>query len=630
MENLCGIVAVKACVAVLLALVAALAGRRVKCPVLVHVLWIVVLLELLVPPLLEVGVLPRPVLPGAAGAESAATAVTRPPAGLEVPYATAAIEADRVRPSLAGAWPAALGALWMAGALGVLLLAGVRMWRFSRLLEHATEPTPELGAAASRLAARLRLSRCPRIRLVPANISPMLRPRAGSLELLFPSALLARLRRGERDALLAHELAHVRRGDHWVRLLELIAGALFWWHPVVWWARTRLRLAEEQCCDELVLATLPSRAHDYARGLVKTLEFLAADRPGLPALASGVGGARILEERLTMIMKRRLPRNLSRPQRLVLALVAGAVLVVFPTWADRSAELREQEQVVAEHETEIRESLLALEREAQDLEGALREVRARQRELQAGLERQREELDLGRLEARAAENEAAGYLERAEQLRVEHERLRGQAEIEAERERIALDVERAIAAEEAALRRKMLRCSRRSRARFVATSSGRSSSSARPARPGSAPKSWRGKRSCDRPSWNSTCPTSPGSACTSRSRGWRPPAGTTKPVTSNATWPCCNVTSSRPRSIVSGRTGWESSTPSSSGWRSSWSGCGTPAWTRRCSGCSSRSKSWAAVWTARTRSADQTSSNLRVSGFLRTLSASKTRPFIAT
>jgi beta-lactamase regulating signal transducer with metallopeptidase domain len=456
MENLCGIVAVKACVAVLLALVAALAGRRVKCPVLVHVLWIVVLLELLVPPLLEVGVLPRPVLPGAAGAESAATAVTRPPAGLEVPYATAAIEADRVRPSLAGAWPAALGALWMAGALGVLLLAGVRMWRFSRLLEHATEPTPELGAAASRLAARLRLSRCPRIRLVPANISPMLRPRAGSLELLFPSALLARLRRGERDALLAHELAHVRRGDHWVRLLELIAGALFWWHPVVWWARTRLRLAEEQCCDELVLATLPSRAHDYARGLVKTLEFLAADRPGLPALASGVGGARILEERLTMIMKRRLPRNLSRPQRLLLALVAGAVLVVFPTWADRSAELREQEQVVAEHETEIRESLLALEREAQDLEGALREVRARQRELQAGLERQREELDLGRLEARAAEDEAAGYLERAEQLRAEHERLRGQAEIEAERERIALDVERAIAAEEAALRRKML------------------------------------------------------------------------------------------------------------------------------------------------------------------------------
>ena len=42
------------------------------------------------------------------------------------------------------------------------------------------------------------------------------------------------------EAILAHELAHVRRKDHWVRLLELVVTTLFWWHPAVWWACRRI------------------------------------------------------------------------------------------------------------------------------------------------------------------------------------------------------------------------------------------------------------------------------------------------------------------------------------------------------------------------------------------------------
>ena len=46
------------------------------------------------------------------------------------------------------------------------------------------------------------------------------------------------------DTLLAHELAHYARGDHWVRWLELIVAVLFWWHPAAWVARVKLREAE--------------------------------------------------------------------------------------------------------------------------------------------------------------------------------------------------------------------------------------------------------------------------------------------------------------------------------------------------------------------------------------------------
>ncbi len=421
MENLLHIVTVKACSVVALALAAALAGRYLQRPALVHVLWIVVLLELLVPPVFEIGVLPR-----------AAGSVPIPrdlplPAGIEAEYSVGAL--------------LGLGAIavWLIGSLGMMLLAVLRIRRFRRLLTDTTDAPAPLQAVVARLAARLGLSAAPRVRLVPASISPMLWPGFGSLEILFPAALLGRLSASERDTLLAHELAHVRRKDHWVRYLELIAGALFWWHPVVWWARSRLREVEEQCCDGLVLRTLPGHARDYATGLLKTVEFLAGTRTELPSLASGVGEARILKRRLTMILNHRRPGTLSGPQRTGLALVAAGLLLVFPTWADRApqqdAELPAQEQGLEQAEARVRASVLDLERQAQMLEQQLREVRARQQVLEYSLHRQREGPEVQRLEFEAMQDAAAGRRREAEEQRRQQHRIRQQFELRETRHR---------------------------------------------------------------------------------------------------------------------------------------------------------------------------------------------------
>ena len=462
MEHVLSVVAVKTCSVVALALAAALAGRYLKRPAVVHVLWIVVLLELLVPPVFEIGVLPRVALPGTEAAPISTVAALPVPIPHDVPLPVAIGEdAD---PSLDAMLTLAALAIWLAGSLGVLLLAAVRIRRFRRLLTHATDATAPLEAVVARLAARLGLSRAPRIRLVPARISPMLWPGFGSLEILFPAPLLGRLGAAERDTLLAHELAHVRRKDHWVRHLELIVGALFWWHPVVWWARSRLREVEEQCCDDLVLRTLPEHARDYAKGLVKTVEFLAGARTGLPSLASGVGEARILKGRLAMILKHRSPKNLSGPQRLGLALVAAGLLLVYPTWADRApqedAELRAQEQELLEAEAMVRAGVLDLERHAQQLEQELREVRAQQRELEHSLHRQREGLEIRRLELGAVQHEAAGQREAAEELRRLQDRLREEFELQArhnqfeqDRARQMLEIERRLVDAEASRER---------------------------------------------------------------------------------------------------------------------------------------------------------------------------------
>ncbi|UCF66580.1 MAG: hypothetical protein JSV80_12410 [Acidobacteriota bacterium] len=468
MDSLCAWIAVNACAAVLLALAAALAGRYLKRPGLVHLLWILVLLELLSPPLLEVAVLPRAILPWAEETLEQRAVPPLESLPIEAPGAATAIVAASPAPtsvSFARTLGLTLAVIWAAGAASVLLLAAVRMRRFARCLAHTTEPPPEMPAAAARLAGRLGLKRCPRIRLVPSDVSPMLRPSLGGLELLFPAPLLARLRPGERDTLLAHELAHVRRRDHWVRWLELLAASLFWWHPVVWWARARLRRVEEQCCDALVLKTLPHQAREYAEALVKTVEFLASARRGLPSLASGVGGARILEERLTMIINCRMAKNLTGPQRVAVALAAGALLLVFPTWAerdpDRSAKERDkEEQQLAAREAEIRESMLALEERAQQLEKELQEVRTTQRQLEMGLRQQHQKMQIERLEEEAIARQAAGEMEPAEQLRREQAWLREQMEIENQRMQLEREVERAVRAEKEDMRRAMLEAER--------------------------------------------------------------------------------------------------------------------------------------------------------------------------
>jgi multidrug efflux system membrane fusion protein len=101
---------------------------------------------------------------------------------------------------------------------------------------------------------------------------------------------------------LAHELAHLKRRDHWVRRLEAVACGLYWWDPIAWWARREIERAEEQCCDAWVLWALPTAAGAYAEALVATAVYLSGRRQPLPVGASGVGHLIPLKRRLEMIV----------------------------------------------------------------------------------------------------------------------------------------------------------------------------------------------------------------------------------------------------------------------------------------------------------------------------------------
>ena len=152
-----------------------------------------------------------------------------------------------------------------------------------------------------------------------------------------PSELWPHLSGSQQTALIAHELAHLKRKDHWIRWLDLAVAGLYWWHPVVWWARRGLREAEEQCCDAWAVWATPRGSRSYAAALLAALEFVSgAPTTGVAAAAaviSGRGHVSFLKRRMRMIVQARTPKALSWAGRLGVLGLAALILPLAPTWA---------------------------------------------------------------------------------------------------------------------------------------------------------------------------------------------------------------------------------------------------------------------------------------------------------
>jgi beta-lactamase regulating signal transducer with metallopeptidase domain len=227
-------------------------------------------------------------------------------------------------------------AIWALGALLVLSRATGRIWRFQRCLRDAVLAPPDVQRQAGDIARRIGVHRCPAVWLVPGRVPPMLwMPGllARRARLILPTELFIRLDIVERCALIAHELAHLRRRDPWVRWLELLTAVVYWWHPLLGFIRCRLRQSEEQCCDAWVVAKLSERKA-YASALLETVFFLdGPDVPAQPALASGASPVHNLKRRVTMIMLGTSRGGLTRFGLLAMLGVAVAALAFSPAFS---------------------------------------------------------------------------------------------------------------------------------------------------------------------------------------------------------------------------------------------------------------------------------------------------------
>jgi beta-lactamase regulating signal transducer with metallopeptidase domain len=286
------------------AMAAWFAQRHLRMMAAARILWLLALVKLLTPPLVS---LPLGSLACALGTCNCGHALTQ----------------SFVRDTL----PWVLLAAWLAGAVLMFWIACRRWIRFRRLLAHATAAPEEWQRLAVRHCSELSIRRPPEILTVPGNLPPMVIPGWPRARLLLPQGLLSQLNRSQRSALLLHELSHIRRGDHLVRLLELAVSVAFWWLPIFGLIGRQLRACEESACDAAVVAHLPQARREYARLILDVVDFAHPLSPQAVPQATAMSAADGLEQRLHAILDA--PRG-SRDKWPAAALAIGVACAILP------------------------------------------------------------------------------------------------------------------------------------------------------------------------------------------------------------------------------------------------------------------------------------------------------------
>ena len=197
------------------------------------------------------------------------TAPVTPPVAFFASPATA----DAALPSIASpatpapSWRTGIALLWLVALLLQALIA-LRQWRQARRMLHESQALRDasLQALCTRQARQLGLRRCPRLRVSDAIVSPQV------TGLWRPTVLLPTghaLSADEAAMAIAHELAHLRRGDLWLAWVPALAQCLFCFHPLVRWAMREYALNRESACDAQVLRQDHAAPQDYGRLLLR-------------------------------------------------------------------------------------------------------------------------------------------------------------------------------------------------------------------------------------------------------------------------------------------------------------------------------------------------------------------------
>ncbi|HKV46736.1 MAG TPA: M56 family metallopeptidase [Candidatus Acidoferrales bacterium] len=208
--------------------------------------------------------------------------------------------------------PLAFALIWACG----VLVVSVSWWRkWMRVRKACGTATPGstaiLGCVHSNIPIKFSDS------LLEPGVFGIFRP-----VLMLPAGIADRLTPAQMNAILAHEMSHIRRRDNLTAALHMLVAAAFWFHPIVWWIGARLVEERENACDEEVLRL--GEPETYAEGILEVCKFYTES----PVVCvSGVSGAD-LKKRIVRIMAPHFAERLTIRAKLLLASVAIAAIAV--------------------------------------------------------------------------------------------------------------------------------------------------------------------------------------------------------------------------------------------------------------------------------------------------------------
>ncbi len=174
--------------------------------------------------------------------------------------------------------------VWFVG-VSLLSLWHSAGWLLSQRLRRGATPGREILTLVEQTALRMGIWRAVTVRQSDKATTPMV---IGWIKpaLVLPAKLLAGLAPRELEAVLAHELAHIRRHDYLVNLVQTVVETLLFYHPGVWWVSGRIRCEREFCADDMAMRVFDGR-DVYARSLVAVAETALA--PSAHAMAATGG-----------------------------------------------------------------------------------------------------------------------------------------------------------------------------------------------------------------------------------------------------------------------------------------------------------------------------------------------------
>ena len=330
-------------------------------PHVCHALWLLVLVKLISPTFITI-----PVSFGLARSgqdRGERRAVTAPAIGSSTSESVGtsrsgvrgeeAIAAQTLDAMLSPQFAASVSAL---GSLALLLTSLSRVRLIVRLVRHAEPAAPWIQDRVAVATRNMRLKRVPSVGIVQGTISPFLwctwrRPR-----IILPSGLISKMESDSVELIIQHELAHYARRDHWANSFATTLAILFWWNPVVWWARRELRIQQEWCCDGMVLAQDHSRRVRYAETLLAAVDFVASNAATCPSPTTTFGSCNTLQRRVEMIVSQKsIPFKSNWVLLFALLLLPLGIANAEDDKKDWSAERQEYAERIAELTREIEE-----------------------------------------------------------------------------------------------------------------------------------------------------------------------------------------------------------------------------------------------------------------------------------
>lgn len=246
------------------------------------------------------------------------------------------------------AWARWGAAAWAVGA-GLMLVRAAWLVVDAHGIRRRSRPVPDGSALATlrdEVAARLGLAR----RIAIAISDEVAVPCVFGIvwpTILVPAAVTTGMSASELSVILAHEMAHVRRWDYPVNLLQLLVEALLFFNPFVWWLSRQARVEREACCDALAVGTGVDRA-EYSRVLLRLLEMLVPHAPPTTLAMAGSDGSLLDRVRRLLVPQYRPQLRLPWPR--LVGVLAVALLLLAGLWRGTEVAVALAAQVLTPQE----------------------------------------------------------------------------------------------------------------------------------------------------------------------------------------------------------------------------------------------------------------------------------------